>query len=112
VLGFDVSICVQGTDFSDRRITLTQDGGHLDARISGSSLFVKELAGGLYQDGRFDVGGVTTELNGKVKITARVTGTIQGGEISGTARALGRGNADGTSIDCLGTFAVSGQRQN
>lgn len=112
VIGIPVQICVQGADFTNQRITITQDQGHLDARISGSTLFVRALAGGIDGDGSFDVGGVTSALNEQVKITARVKGTIRSsGEIEGTARALGRGEADGTTIDCLGTFSVKGKRQ-
>jgi len=109
VFGFSFSICQEGKTFLSKGVTVDQNSGHLDVTVLSSALYVTELAGGIDQDGDYDVGGATTELSGAVQITARVTGTITTDhQITGTARAWGFGEADGTSINCIGTFSLTG----
>jgi len=107
--GLSFSICQEGKTFLNKGVTVVQNSGHLDVTVLSSALYVTELAGGIDQDGDYDVGGATTELSGAVQITARVTGTITADhQITGTARAWGFGEVDGTSINCIGTFSLTG----
>jgi len=47
-----------------------------------------------------------------VQITARVKGTIDDtGSILATARVRGVGSAEGQTINCTGTYDVTGARQ-
>jgi hypothetical protein len=104
------TICKPGA--TDREtVMVTQKDGFLEV-TGDSSLWVQTMSGGLQVDGRFDVGGYETEADGEVQITARVKGTIDSsGSIVATARARGVGSAEGKSINCTGTYDVTGARQ-
>jgi len=92
-------------------VTVTQKEGVLEV-TGDSSLWVQNMSGGVLSDGQFDVGGYETEADGNVQITARVKGTIDDtGSILATARVRGVGSAEGQTINCTGTYDVTGARQ-
>ena len=112
VLGvFTYSICEVGAVDSNETITATQTDGHLEVE-GDSSLFVQRLVGGVDADGTFDIGGYEAQGEGQVDVTARAEGRITtGGAIQATAQARGVGSAEGKSINCVGSYTLSGQRQ-
>lgn len=112
VLGvFTYSICKVGDVDSNETITTTQTDGHLEV-VGDSSLFVQRLVGGVDADGAFDIGGYEAQGEGQVDVTARARGSIsQSGLLQATAQARGVGSAEGKSINCVGSYTLSGQRQ-
>lgn len=103
---FVMTICDMDDKSSDT-VTLTQQDGHLTV-TDASSFYVSRLEGGINADGSFDVGG--TELqSGVVRVNARARGSIDAsGGITGEVKAHGNGEAEGQSINCTGTYALSG----
>jgi hypothetical protein len=102
------SVCDIGQRTSGT-LVMTQSGGHLRAEPQGSALVLTRLDGGIWKDGRFDVGGLATQLGGAVTITARAEGTVDGERnLAGQARARAQGSVEGESLDCTATFELSG----
>jgi hypothetical protein len=108
---FDItfSLCSIGQR-AEETIAVSQSDGHL--RVDGdSNLYVSRLEGGIDQDGSFEVGGYATQAGGAVEITARVRGSIlPAGALVGQALAHGIGSYEGQSIDCHGTYEISGKQ--
>jgi hypothetical protein len=108
--GIPISACDVG-DTDDATLMLTQTDGRLQADIDNGGLLVTRLEGGLWLDGTFDIGGYATQLAGEVEITARATGTLGAGSVTGTVSAHGWGSVDGDGIGCRATYDLSGSRQ-
>ncbi|MCA9669048.1 MAG: hypothetical protein KC503_25810 [Myxococcales bacterium] len=105
---FTIRICEVG-NVDNQTVDATQNDGELV--VSGDAgLYVDAMRGGVWQDGRFDVGGYANEQG--VDITARVEGTIAAdGTISARARVYGSGTVSGTSVSCNGSYDITGARQ-
>ena len=106
--GTTQSVCDVGQRRSST-LMVTQQNGHLRLEPVGSDLVLTRLDGGIWKSGRFDVGGVATQLGGAVVITARATGTLDPTrQLGGQARAHAAGAVQGDSLDCIATFDFSG----
>jgi hypothetical protein len=104
------SVCDVGVRQS-ATITVTQADGRLQVDAEDQTLYVSRLIGGVYRDGRFEVGGYATQGAGAVEILERVTGTVSAqGQLTATAEVAGHGAVGSDSISCTGTFAISGAR--
>lgn len=105
---FTIRICDKG-DVDHQTVSATQADGRLT--VSGDAgLYVESLVGGISTDGSFDIGGYTNVQG--VDVTARVAGTLGAdGRLAGQARLLGVGSVEGTSVNCRGTYDVSGARR-
>src|SRR5262249_21611726 len=87
---------------------ITQIDGHLRVDLSNTSLAITHMEGGIWHDGRFDVGGYSTKLGGAVQITARSTGTASSpAGINGTLSAHGRGSVQGDHLDCFMSVSIA-----
>ncbi len=106
---FTVKICEVG-DSDSASATVVQENGRLT--VTSTGLLVKSLSGGIQSDGAFEVGGVDSQASGAVEVTLRASGRIDAaGVFTGTARARGVGNVDGTSLNCVGDYEITGTRR-
>jgi len=104
--GDSQSVCDIGQRHSGS-LVITQTGGHLRIEPEGSELALTRLDGGIWKDGRFDVGGLATQLGGSVVITARAGGTLAG-TLTGHAQARAQGKVGGDELDCIASFDLTG----
>jgi hypothetical protein len=106
---YTFTICDVG-DRDDQRVDVKQDDGRL--QIDGDdSLFVSRMIGGIDDDGWFDVGGYGTEAGGSVEATGRLTGQVEGEDVSGVFELWVRGHWDGEPVDCRARYEVEGTRE-
>jgi hypothetical protein len=102
------TVCDVG-DRDDEHLDVVQEDGHL--QVDGDDgLFVSRLEGGLHGDGSFDVGGYGTEAGGSVEATGRMTGDLDGDDVSGVFELWVRGNVDGDPLDCRASYDVKGHK--
>jgi len=100
-----VSLCDVG-ELDYPEVDVTQTDGHLDMVTYG--LFPDRLAGGLYADRSFVVGGWGTRYGATVVV--RAEGALAGESITGTAHARQYGSYDGTDFDCTTVYELTGER--
>ncbi|MCB9556463.1 MAG: hypothetical protein H6707_10200 [Deltaproteobacteria bacterium] len=106
------AICEIGFGVSDDSVTLTQTAGRLEASGLNSQFVVDQLSGGINTDGSFDIGGLNTISGTSLIATVRATGTIDAnGKVSGEARGWASGSAAETSVDCVASYSLTGQRK-
>jgi hypothetical protein len=104
---FSFSLCDIGTIDRDT-ITVSQQDG--DLVIQTQSLLIERLAGGLYADGSFEVGGWGTQYGGEVEVIMRGDGILAGDRLSGTALSRGHGRIEDQRFDCTAVYELSGER--
>jgi hypothetical protein len=88
-----------------------QTDGRLQVDTTGGQTIITRFVGGLGTDGRFDVGGVGTELGGQIAASARLDGSFTEGRLAATARARIDGTVEGQAIACTATYDVTGTRR-
>jgi hypothetical protein len=107
-----ISSCDVGHE-SIRAVQVTQVDGRL--QTDDDELDVSRLVGGINADGSFDIGGFATQKSSAISVAERVTGTVGSADefhtpMNATVQERATGMAEGTSLDCLSTYSVSGTR--
>jgi len=106
---FIYTVCDVGMK-DDDHVEISHTDGRLQVDSDGG-LIVTRLIGGIDVDGRFDVGGWSTQDGGNVEIVARVDGVIAvDGTISATAHVRADGHANDENINCQGVFEITGSK--
>jgi hypothetical protein len=103
-----LSTCDVG-DRDSQTVSVLQQDGRLT--IDGAGLLVPRLQGGVDQDGSFRAGGMATQQSGAIRLYSLAEGQVSPqGALSSTTRTRAVGTVSGTSLDCTGTYDVSGAR--
>jgi hypothetical protein len=102
-------ICAEGQQYAEI-LEVSQEDGYLEVYLD-LGFIETVMAGGIYRNRNFEVGGFTASSYGDVDVSALTKGVfLPEDRINGQVKVLGTGEFGGALIDCKMLLDLSGTR--